>query len=80
MQRFLVHAYCKLPAVQNIRRKQAGETERFLSDLRKAVKIVQNQPEKRGGMVPVYGMAATLPFRGMVVDLLKRYIDLLYEV
>ncbi len=30
-------------------------------------------------MAPVYGMAATLPFRGRVSDLLKRYIDLLYR-
>jgi hypothetical protein len=30
-------------------------------------------------MAPVYGMAATLPFRGMVSNLLKRYIDLLYR-
>ena len=32
------------------------------------------------GMAPVYGMAATVPFRGMVRDMLKRYMDLLYEV
>jgi len=35
--------------------------------------------EARGGMAPVYGMADTLPFRGMVGDMLKRYIDLLYR-
>jgi hypothetical protein len=31
-------------------------------------------------MAPVYGLAATLPARGVVSDILKRYIDLLYEV
>jgi sphinganine-1-phosphate aldolase len=29
--------------------------------------------------VPVYGLAATIPFRGMVRDLLERYLDLLYR-
>lgn len=31
-------------------------------------------------MAAVYGMAATIPFRGAVTDMLKRYIDLLYKV
>lgn len=63
-----------------LRHTQPGVAERFLIDLAKAVDDVKNQPEKTGGMAPVYGMAATLPFRGMVTELLKRYIDLLYKV
>jgi sphinganine-1-phosphate aldolase len=63
-----------------LRHTQPGVAERFLIDLAKAVEDVKNQPEVSGGMAPVYGMAATLPFRGMVTDLLKRYIDLLYKV
>jgi hypothetical protein len=31
-------------------------------------------------MAPVYGMASSIPFRGMVSDLLKRYMDVLYKV
>ena len=31
-------------------------------------------------MAPVYGMAGTLPFRGVVADMLRRYMDLLYKV
>jgi hypothetical protein len=31
-------------------------------------------------MAPVYGMAATIPFRGLVDDMLERYIDMLYSV
>jgi hypothetical protein len=31
-------------------------------------------------MAPVYGLAATLPARGVVVEILKRYVDLLYDV
>ena len=31
-------------------------------------------------MAPVYGMAATMPLRGVVGGMLKKYIDLLYKV
>lgn len=57
-----------------------GVAERFIADLREAVSIVKANPEESGGMAPVYGLAATLPARGVVGDLLKRYIDLLYDV
>ncbi len=30
-------------------------------------------------MAPVYGMAATLPLRGLVSDMLKKYLDLIYK-
>jgi hypothetical protein len=30
-------------------------------------------------MAPVYGMAATLPLRGLVSDMLKRYLDLIFK-
>jgi len=63
-----------------LRHTQPGVAERFISDLGQAVETVKSQPERKSGMAPVYGMAATLPFRGMVIELLKRYIDLLYEV
>jgi hypothetical protein len=41
---------------------------------------VKTRPAAHGGLAPIYGMAATIPFRGMVSELLKRYIDLLYKV
>ena len=62
------------------RHTQPGVAERFIADLKEAVAIVKADPEKSGGMAPVYGLAATLPARGVVGDILKRYIDLLYEV
>ena len=37
-------------------------------------------PQASGGMAPVYGLAGTLPLRGVVSDLLKRYVDALYKV
>lgn len=63
-----------------LRHAQLGVAERFLDDLRAAVDEVRAQPRKKGGMAPIYGLAASVPFRGAVGDLLSRYIDLLYEV
>lgn len=62
------------------RHTQPGVAERFLADLRDAVEHVKANPGAQGGMAPVYGMAGTLPFRGLVGDMLKRYMDLLYKV
>lgn len=63
-----------------LRHTQPGVAERFLSDLRAAVDYVKEHPQEKGTLAPVYGLAATLPMRGMVNDLLKRYIDILYRV
>jgi sphinganine-1-phosphate aldolase len=62
-----------------LRHTRPGVAERFLADLRTSVAEAQAQPTDNQGLAPVYGLAATLPFRGMVRDLLKRYIDLLYR-
>lgn len=62
-----------------LRQAQAGVAERFLVDLREVVEQVKKTPQAKGGLAPVYGLAATLPLRGVVSDLLKRYIDLLYK-
>jgi glutamate/tyrosine decarboxylase-like PLP-dependent enzyme len=63
-----------------LRHTQDGVAERFLDDLRAAVAFVKAHPSEQGGMAPVYGLAATLPVRGIVRDLLERYIDVLYRV
>jgi len=63
-----------------LRHTQPGVTERFVADLREAVEHVKAHPEEKGSMAPVYGMAATVPLRGMVSDLLKRYLDLMFKV
>ena len=63
-----------------LRHTQPGVAARFLKDLRAAVGFVKANPATKGGMAPVYGMAATLPMRGVVGDMLKRYLDLLYRV
>jgi hypothetical protein len=63
-----------------LRHTQPGVAERFIGDLKAAVEHVRANPGARGGMAPVYGMAATLPLRGVVSDMLKRYLDVLYKV
>ncbi|MDC0714746.1 aminotransferase class V-fold PLP-dependent enzyme [Stigmatella sp. ncwal1] len=63
-----------------LRHTQPGVAERFLEDLRAAVAHVRENPGEKGTMAPVYGMAGTVPFRGLLSDLLKKYMDLLYKV
>ena len=72
----------KPPAVHlcvTLRHAQPGVPERFAADLRDAVAHVRRHPGETGGMAPLYGMAGTVPFRGLVGDLLRRYLDMLYR-
>jgi sphinganine-1-phosphate aldolase len=62
-----------------LRHTERGVAERFLADLRASVDEAASQPAAKEGLAPVYGLAAAIPFRGMVRDLLKKYIDLLYR-
>jgi len=63
-----------------LRHTQPGVAERFLSDLKEAVEYVKANPGNKEGLAPVYGMAASLPFRGMVSDVLKKYLDVIYKL
>ncbi|MBI5840440.1 MAG: aminotransferase class V-fold PLP-dependent enzyme [Chloroflexi bacterium] len=63
-----------------LRHTQPGIAERFISDLREAAAYVKDHPEEKGTMAPVYGMAATMPMRGLVSDMLKKYLDLMFKV
>jgi glutamate/tyrosine decarboxylase-like PLP-dependent enzyme len=63
-----------------LRHTQAGVAEKFLHDLQESIAYVKEHPQEKGTMAPVYGMAATLPLRGVVSDLLKRYLDLIFKV
>jgi glutamate/tyrosine decarboxylase-like PLP-dependent enzyme len=62
-----------------LRHTQPGVAERFLMDLESAVAHVKEHPEETGTLAPVYGMAATMPLRGVVSDMLKRYLDLIFK-
>ncbi len=71
------------PAVHiavTLRHTRPGVAERFVEDLGAAVADVATEPRPSEGMAPVYGLAARLPARSAVGDVLERYIDLLYEV
>ena len=62
-----------------LRHTQPGVAERFLHDLQESVAYIKEHPAEKGTMAPVYGMAATLPLRGLVSDMLKRYLDLIFK-
>lgn len=62
-----------------LRHTQPGVAERFLSDLREVVARVRATPDDRGRMAPIYGVAGTLPVRSAVGDLMRAYLDVLYE-
>jgi glutamate/tyrosine decarboxylase-like PLP-dependent enzyme len=71
------------PAVHictTLRHAQPGVAERFVGDLREAVAEVRETPAGEGGMAPVYGMAAQIPDRGVVSDMLAGYMDLWYRL
>jgi len=62
-----------------LRHTQPGLVERFIVDLQDAVAHVKANPDEKGEMAPVYGMAATMPMRGLVSDMLKKYLDLMFK-
>jgi len=63
-----------------LRHTEPGVAQRFVDDLAAAVAAVRTQPAGKGGMAPVYGMAAAMPMHGVVEDMLKRVVDALYRV
>jgi sphinganine-1-phosphate aldolase len=62
-----------------LRHAQPGVVESFAADLRAAVAAVMDAEPSEEGMAPVYGLAASLPFKGLVGDLLCSYVDALYD-
>ena len=63
-----------------LRHTQPGVAEKFIVDLQAGVAFVRENPDEKGGMAPIYGMGSSLPLRGVVSDMLKQYLDLLYKV
>jgi glutamate/tyrosine decarboxylase-like PLP-dependent enzyme len=63
-----------------LRHTQPGVAERFVANLREAMEHVKAHPEEKGTMAPVYGMASTIPMRGLVSDMLQKYLDLIFKV
>lgn len=75
-----LHRPAALHLAVTLRHTADGVAERFLGDLEEAVAEDKAHPGEAGGVAPVYGMAATVPARAVVDELLERYVDLLYEV
>jgi glutamate/tyrosine decarboxylase-like PLP-dependent enzyme len=62
-----------------LRHAQPGVAKQFADDLAASVKAVRDIPPTGEGMAPVYGLASSLPFKGLVGDLLCAYVDALYD-
>jgi sphinganine-1-phosphate aldolase len=70
------------PAVHiciTLRHTQPGVKERLIEDLKESIQAVRRESEKGEKKIPIYGVAAGMPFRGLVTDLLKQYMDMLYK-
>ncbi len=63
-----------------LRQSQPGVAERFVNDLRESVAYVRDTPEIAGGMAPIYGLAASIPDRSIVHDMLKQVMDIYYRL
>ncbi len=44
------------------------------------LQVVRSDPDAEGGMAPIYGMANTIPDRGVVADALLDHIDSWYRL
>ncbi|MFZ5440576.1 MAG: pyridoxal phosphate-dependent decarboxylase family protein [Myxococcota bacterium] len=72
----------KPPAIHlcvTLRHAEPGVAERFLAALRESVQQVRDLPPAKDGMAPVYGLASSMPFKGLVGDLLCAYLDALFD-
>ncbi|MBX7169254.1 MAG: aminotransferase class V-fold PLP-dependent enzyme [Pirellulales bacterium] len=63
-----------------LRTAQPGVAERFVRDLRESVEAVKANPNSMEGMAPIYGMAASIPDRTFVHDMLKQVMDVYYRL
>lgn len=67
--------------MQQVAPKENFDSDQFLIDLEESFKAVKEHPENfRDGLAPVYGMAAEMPDRSMVGQLMSSYLDVLYKV
>jgi sphinganine-1-phosphate aldolase len=63
-----------------LRHTQPGVKERFTEDLKESIAAVQRVSENDQRSIPIYGVAAGIPFRGLVTDMLKQYMDMLLKM
>ena len=62
-----------------LRHTEPGVARRFCEDLAHSVRIARESPDSIQGVAPIYGMAGTMPLTGVVDDMLRDYMDVLYE-
>lgn len=68
-----VHICCTLPTVPVV--------DQFLRDLEACVTMVKADPAAtKDGMGAIYGMAASIPDKSLVVDIAKGYLDVLTKI
>ena len=63
-----------------LRWAEPGVAERFVEHLHQSVAYVRDTPNIEGGMAPIYGMAAAIPDRTVVHDMLKQVMDIYYRL
>jgi glutamate/tyrosine decarboxylase-like PLP-dependent enzyme len=63
-----------------LRWAESGVADRFVEHLRESVQFVRDTPNIEGGMAPVYGLAASIPDRTFVHDMLKQLMDVYYRL
>jgi glutamate/tyrosine decarboxylase-like PLP-dependent enzyme len=75
-----LHRPAALHLCVTLRHTEAGVAQRFLADLRRALDEVRAHPSEEGGMAPIYGMANTVPERGLVADAMLDVMDGWYRI
>ncbi len=75
-----LHKPACLDLCTTLRHTQPGVAERFIDDLKAAVSYVEEHPGWEGRMAPIYGMANTIPDRGVVADALREHMDGWYRL
>lgn len=63
-----------------LRWAEPGVAERFVEHLGQSVAYVRDTPNIEGGMAPIYGLAAAIPDRSIVHDMLKQVMDIYYRL
>ena len=59
--------------------RHAQVIDELIADLKDAVHVVKTTPASKEGFAPVYGLAATLPDRGVISDFLFDALDVMLQ-
>lgn len=59
--------------------RHATVLDDFIADLKEAVHQVKTTPNSKEGLAPVYGMAASLPDRGVISEFLYDALDVMLQ-